>query len=373
MNILFVWNGPATEAERAVLARREVPLLRQLAKEGVQATVALFGDDGGLRRDLEAAGVDARFFAAPLAPSAMTLARLPGAVLRLRRLLAELNPQIAEGLEPMPGIALGLAGAGRGSGVILYRRQHPRGKARLNIASRLAARLAGGTIVSCEAMQQSAALDDGTPLDRVYVATTGVVDGRRVTPAEIAAARRSLGIVESARIIGVVSRLRREKGIDVLIRALDHLDPAAGIHVVIAGTGPEEPLLRQLAARAPIPVHFLGHRDDVEVWFAAADIIVMPSKRESFGRTTVEAMAAGKPLVAARVGGLVEAVIDGETGILVPPNDPQALAAALRRILGDNELLRRCGEAARARFEAAYTIEHMAAARRRVWEQALKR
>ena len=373
MKVLFVWNGPANEAERSVLARREAPLLRELETEGVHATVALFGDGGGLRHDLRASGADVRFFSTPLAPSPSTLARIPIAVLRLRRLLAEVNPEIAEGLEPMPGIALGLAGIGRRGTLVLYRRQHPPGNARLTMASRLAARLAAGTVVSCEAIRQDTQLDDRTPLERVYVSTTGVVDPRRVPPGEAAEARRSLGIAESARVIGVVSRLRREKGIDVLLRSLAYLEGAGDVHVVIAGTGPEEPLLRELAARASVPVHFIGHRDDVEVWYAVADVIAMPSKRESFGRTTVEAMAAGRPLVASRVGGLAEAVVDGETGILVPSADAEALGAALRRLLGDNALMRRCGEAARARFEAAFTIEHMAAARRRVWERALGR
>jgi glycosyltransferase involved in cell wall biosynthesis len=222
-------------------------------------------------------------------------------------------------------------------------------------------------------MRQSAAADDRTPLDRIDVATTGVTESRAVAPAEIADARRSLGIADGARVIGVVSRLRREKGIDVLIRALDHLDGIDNAHVIIAGTGPEESHLRQLAAHAPIPIHFLGHRDDVALWYAASDVIAIPSTRESFGRTTVEAMAAGRPLIAARVGGLAEAVVDGETGLLVPPENSEALAAALRRLLGDNDALRRCGEAARARFEACFTIEHMATARRQAWERALRR
>ena len=371
MNVLLVWNGPANEAERSVLARREVPLLRELAKQGVRATVALFGDGGGLRHELEDAGIDVRFFPTPLAPVALTLGRLPSAVMRLRRLLKQLDPDVSEGLEPMPAIALGLAKRS-GGGVVLYRRQHPRGRARLNLASRVAAKLADGTIVSCEAMRQSAAADDRTPLDRIDVATTGVAESRAVLPSEIADARRSLGIAAGARVIGVVSRLRREKGIDVLIRALDHL-AVDNAHVLIAGTGPEESHLRELAARAPIPIHFLGHRNDGALWYALSDVIAIPSTRESFGRTTVEAMAAGRPLIAARVGGLAEAVIDGETGLLVPPENSEALAAALRRLLGDNDTLRRCGEAARARFETCFTIEHMATARRQAWERALRR
>lgn len=372
MNVLLVWNGPATEAERTVLARREVPLLVELGRQGVRTRVALFGDAAGLRRDLQAAGIGVEWFPAALAPSARTLLRLPEASARLRRLLAQYRPDMSEGLEPMPTIALGLASLGR-RGMVLYRRQHAYGDPRLILASRWAASLAGRTIVSCEAMRQCAAADDGTPPERIDVATTGVVRPRVVSREEVAAARGSLGIPEGARVIGVISRLRKEKGVNILIDSLSHVHGIAGVHVVIAGTGPEEQALRQLASLAPIPVHFLGHRDDVALWYAVADVVVIPSIRESFGRTTVEAMAAGRPVLASRVGGLVEGVIDGQTGTHVPPRDAVALGAALTSMLGDDDLRRRHGEAAQARFETSFTMEHMATARRQAWERALSR
>ena len=96
----------------------------------------------------------------------------------------------------------------------------------------------------------------------------------------------------------------------------------------------------------------------------------MPSRRESFGRVTLEVMAAGRPLVASRVGGLAEAVVDQETGLLVPPENAQALAAALGTILGDRTVARRMGDTARRRYEARYTLDHMATAWRDAWERA---
>ena len=373
MRVLLAWNGPATLPERAVLARREVPLLVRLTAQGVQPVVVLFGDEAGLHHDLEAAHIDVRVVSSPLPPSADALLRLPGATMRLRRLITKIDPDILEGSEPMPSIALGVAAQTlRHRGVVVYRRHHGGGRKRLHVASRIAARLAESTIVSCEAMRQLAFTGDRTPLDRIFVASSGSAEPRRVAPDEIAAARRSLGIGADARVIGVISRLRREKGIDILLSALDRIS-SSDTHVVIAGTGPEEPHLRELAARSPIPVHFVGHREDVEVWFAVADVIVMPSKFESLGRVTIESMAAGRPLVAARVGGLADAVVDGETGVLVPPDDPAALAAALRPLLEDRALARRYGAAARARYESAFTIEHMATARREAWERILNR
>lgn len=374
MNVLMVWNGPANAAERTVLARREVPLLRQLIADGVRPTVILCGDDGGLRADLESGGIDVEVLPIPLPPAPDALRRLPGVSIRLRALLAKRKPDILEGCEPMPAIAVGIAAWSRArhGAAVVYRRQHSRGRSRVHAASRLAAHLADRTLVSCEAMKQYAAADDGTPLERIEIAMTGAAEPRAVAAAEVAEARRSLGIEERAQVIGVVSRLRREKGIDVLLRALRGIDASGNVHVVIAGMGPEESQLRALAAELPVPVHFLGNRDDVALWFAAADVIAMPSRQEAFGRVTVEAMAAGRSLVASRVGGLCEGVVDGETGLLVPPEDSDAFAAALRRMLADQgALARRCGVAARARYESRFTIAHMATRRRAAWERIL--
>jgi glycosyltransferase involved in cell wall biosynthesis len=102
-------------------------------------------------------------------------------------------------------------------------------------------------------------------------------------------------------------------------------------------------------------------------------VVAIPSRRESFGRVTLEAMASGRPLVASRVGGLEEAITDFETGRLVPPEDPAALAEALRSLLLDLPSARRMGAAARQRYESRYTMDHMATSWREAWERAIAR
>ncbi|MES1254714.1 MAG: glycosyltransferase, partial [Acidobacteriota bacterium] len=109
MNVVLVWHGPDDAAERAPLARRQVPLLARLATQGVAAAVVLLGDRGGLRTDLEAAGIPVDVLRTPLGPRLGAVARLPGAVLGLRALLRRLDPDVIEGDEPMPAIATGLA------------------------------------------------------------------------------------------------------------------------------------------------------------------------------------------------------------------------------------------------------------------------
>jgi glycosyltransferase involved in cell wall biosynthesis len=130
-----------------------------------------------------------------------------------------------------------------------------------------------------------------------------------------------------------VGRLSPEKGID------DLLDAGEGLNVVVAGDGP----LRQ---RVPGALGFVSVHE-LEGLYRRAAVVACPSHREGFGVACAEAMAYGKPVVASAVGGLLDLVIHDRTGLLVPPRDPRALRAALDRLLGDADLRRRLGTAAR--------------------------
>lgn len=372
MNVLLASNGPATMAERIVTARRQVAFLQELDALGVRTTTVLFGDRAGLADDFARVKTDVRVIPVPLDPAAASLPRLPFAAWRLRKVIAEVRPDVVEASEPMVAIAAGLSVlAWRGKPAVIYRREHGGGRFRIVLAGRLAARLTDRVIISSSPLRAVAVRTDRVDPDRVDVATTGTVEPRAVDTEEIRAARRSLGISDSARVIAAVSRFRREKGLDVLIRAAGRLSDLDDLHLIIAGSGPLEAELRELGARSSVPVHFLGNRDDVAVWYALGDVIAIPSRFESFGRVTLEAMAAGRPIVASRVGGLQEAITDGVDGVLVPPEDEAALAAALRALLCDVELARRLAEAARKRFQSRYTMEHMAISRRDAWQRAI--
>lgn len=143
-----------------------------------------------------------------------------------------------------------------------------------------------------------------------------------------------------------------QKGFDVLLRAF-----AAAGHVghdlAIAGDGPEHASLRALADELGVAsrVRWAGRVDHAEAvrWFAGASLFVLPSRHEPMGIVNLEAMACGLPVIASRVGGVPELVRDGEEGLLVPAEDVAALAAALRRLCGEEALRRRLGEAGRAR------------------------
>jgi glycosyltransferase involved in cell wall biosynthesis len=133
-------------------------------------------------------------------------------------------------------------------------------------------------------------------------------------------------------------RLSPEKGILELVEAMQGLD---GARLVVAGDGP-------LRERVPGALGFVPH-DELAPLYARAAVVACPSRREGFGVACAEAMAHGKPVVAGAVGGLLDLVADGETGLLVPPGDPGALRTALARLLADRDLRRRLGAAARER------------------------
>ena len=154
-----------------------------------------------------------------------------------------------------------------------------------------------------------------------------------------------------------VGRLAEEKGVPELVRAV------GGLPLVVVGDGP----LRRLLPQA---VGFVPH-DRLGAYYERAAVVVCPSRREGFGVACAEAMAYGRPVVASAVGGLLDHVEDGVTGLLVPPRDPRALRAALERLLGDAELRARLGAAARARARERLGWERAARELVAVYERAL--
>lgn len=177
------------------------------------------------------------------------------------------------------------------------------------------------------------------------------------------AVREELGVGPDEVLVLAVGSLYPVKGHEFLLRAMTAL-PASGCRVVtaIAGTGFEESRLRELATSLGINdvVQLLGYRSDIPDLLDAADVFVMPSLSEGLPMAMIEAMLAGKPIVASDVGGIPELLSTTDVGILVPPRDPEGLANALGRVISDPELRRRLGSAARARAQTHFTSSAMA-------------
>ena len=155
-----------------------------------------------------------------------------------------------------------------------------------------------------------------------------------------------------------VGRLSKEKGVDLLIRAFERLDDG---HLLIIGSGSEERELKRLAEKCD-RIHFLGFlpRDQALLYVKGSDVFVLPSRSEGLSTALLEAMACGTAVIATSVGGSVELVEHGVSGLLVPPEDHKALADALRLLLSDASLRRRLAAEAARRVRAEFSMEVIA-------------
>jgi glycosyltransferase involved in cell wall biosynthesis len=176
------------------------------------------------------------------------------------------------------------------------------------------------------------------------------------------AARRRFG-AGSERVIAVVAALETRKGHDVLLHALARAG-ARGLAftALFCGEGSRRAALVEEAERLGLSarVRFLGEQPQVADVLAAADLFVLPSRKEGLGVAILEAMAMGLAVVASAVGGIPESVEDGRTGLLVPPEDVDALAAALTRLARERDLARQMGERGRERVRAHFSMSAMA-------------
>jgi len=184
-------------------------------------------------------------------------------------------------------------------------------------------------------------------------------------------ARASLATPAAAPLVLALGRLHPNKGFDVLLVAVAKL-PA--LHLWLAGEGDLDAALRQQASALGIAdrVHFLGWRDDVPALLAAADMLVCPSRSEPLGNTIIEAWAARLPVVAAAAAGPSELITDEETGLLVPVDDADALAAAMARLACDSFLRARLAAAGHDAFAAQFSETRVVAAYREFFASVLR-
>lgn len=195
----------------------------------------------------------------------------------------------------------------------------------------------------------------GIPLEKLVVIPNGV----RV-PEMARVPRAALGVPEDAFLVCCAGRLSPEKGFNQVIEAL--VTPylrARPVELVVTGEGPSRGALEALAAARGLAarVHLLGHREDLPGVLKAADAFVLSSLHEGMSNVLMEAMALGLPCVTTPVGGVEELVVHGESGLVVEVSAPDAIAAALGRLLDDPALARRLGAAARERMAREFSIE----------------
>jgi glycogen synthase len=211
------------------------------------------------------------------------------------------------------------------------------------------------------------------PPERVVVIHNGI-DLETWKPSPAAGTRQAYGI--DGNYILFVGRVSRQKGIVHLLEAMKHVDP--GVRLVCCASAADTPEIeREVAARAKetprcLWVNSMLREEEYIELYSHCAVFACPSVYEPFGIINLEAMACERPVVASAVGGIPEVVVPGETGFLVPPADPGALAEALNRVLRDRALARRMGRAGRRRAEDHFSWTSIAARTLRMYEELLE-
>jgi len=218
-----------------------------------------------------------------------------------------------------------------------------------------------GTLCAVSADLKNHMVAEGFPARRVGVTYNGIDPGRRPTAEQRGAARRSLGLPDGAFVVGTVGRLDPVKNLHLLLQSHAVLvSKHPQVRSVIVGDGAERAALEAHAHRLGVTnsITFAGYRADVRALMPAFDVYVNTSSYEGVSLTILEAMATALPVVATRVGGNPEVVIDHETGLLVP-GIARALADAVGGLVHDERRRRRLGDAGRFRVKRHFSMARM--------------
>jgi glycosyltransferase involved in cell wall biosynthesis len=352
MRMLFVCPDMRTGGAE----RHWATLIPALKRRGVDARVLCLAEEGALFGELAAAGVPAecirmRGRADPRAwRRALSLARpRPDAV--VSRGVSALLVGEAIALRSRAPHVVNEHTPLTPAGELLPLRPHQRPLTRL-VAPRV--RL----VIAVTARQVEPLTRLGYRRDRIVVVPNGVFSGALRPAAEREPARQSLGLEDGDFAVLCVANLRPEKGVDVFIRSVAEARRSQPrIRGLVAGEGRERERLAALADGAG--VELLGVRDDIPDLMLAADAVALTSEAEALPMSVLEAMALGRPLVAADVGGILEAVADGETGLVVPAGDAAGAGRALVTLAANPEYAAGLGAAARERQRERFDGEAM--------------
>jgi glycosyltransferase involved in cell wall biosynthesis len=232
-----------------------------------------------------------------------------------------------------------------------------------NLAHGWVSRSTHSFIAISEAVRNEMLQRGETSAEKITTVPNGMTEPAVDSMASPTEVRQELGLAEDTPLVVCAARLEAEKDVGTLIDAMTTVVAAHPEAVcVVAGEGSQKELLLKQIEKNNLNgnVRLLGFRSDVIALINAADVFVLPSPAEPFGLVLLEAMVLSKPVIATQAGGPLEIVVPEETGMLVPPSSPDALAQAICRLLADPQLRSRMGQQGRERFDASYTAERMA-------------
>jgi glycosyltransferase involved in cell wall biosynthesis len=334
-------------------AAKQLSLLGTGLPPQYQMTVCVLGSDGPCARRLRSAGLPMRILG-------WTRRFDPRAVWRLRRIVQELRPDLIHCWQSGALRALSLSISGRRIPVVvshpLVARRRPSPPDRLDrwLLRRTA------RIVASGAAEASRCQQFGLTTGKIDVMPPGVEECRPLAPR--AASTHGASGLHSGPVILCAGALQPYKGFYDAIWTFDILRFVfPELQLVIAGDGPERGRLEKLAtgAKTRAQVHFVGARAQISDLLAGADLVWVPSLAETGLNVALEALAAGKPVIASRLPGLAEIIVDGHTGFLVAPGDKPSLARRTRTLVLDPGLGRQLGEAGRQHVLRHFSVAEL--------------
>ena len=246
---------------------------------------------------------------------------------------------------------------------------------RFKVADYIAQRLADVIIVNAEAIKEYMIEQHGTPRSKIKVVYNGVDLKTFDVDTDVEARRSELGLSLTAPVLGIVASLQPKKDHYTFFEALRIVAAKVPtMQALIIGDGPLRDRLQNRVNEIALSpnVRFLGIRSDVPFLLPLLDVMTLSSIREGFPNAISEAMAARKPVVATDVGGVTELMVDGTTGLVVPPRNPAALAQAMLSLLGNEEKAREMGRAARKRVEDHFSVSRMVVETEQLYEELLE-
>lgn len=302
---------------------------------------------------------EAARFGVPVIPLPLEFKTLAGFV-ALRSHLAAARPDVVNTHSSADSWLTGLACAALGKPPAIVRTRHISAPVSGNFANRWLYRQAKGVVTTGESLRRH--LLDTLGLDPAHVVSvpTGI-DTQRFAPVDKTAAKAALGLDPQHKHLGIVATLRSWKGHLFLLDAFAQLQ-RPDVQLVIVGEGPMRGPIEDkiVALKLGERVTLAGQRSDPEHWLQALDVFCLPSyANEGVPQAILQAMLCALPIVTTPVGAILEAVGDGDTALIVPPQDAAALATAIARLLDEPALAARLGDAARRRASADFSLEAM--------------
>ncbi len=331
--------------------------------------VCLYGGDGPIADEIRALDI-------PVVDLGMTSKWRLDALWRLYRLLRRERPVILHTSMFHANLSGRVLGWLAGVPIIITWRHSPSiGGALRELLNRWTVRLDDRIVATCELVRQIEIERARVPSDKVITIYNGI-DMEEFSASPLAAVRiqQALNIPADTLLLGSVGRMHRSKDFGNLLTAIVQVRKRIPtVRLLLVGDGELRGELETQTQSLGLSsvVTFAGLRDDIPDILAALDVFILPSRWEGLPLVVLEAMAAGLPVVATAVGGTPEVVMDGVTGLLVPPRDPDALAQAITRLLRDPDLRRKMGQAGRERVQQHFSMEKMVQQTQSLYKQLL--